>query len=94
MQSVHGKRALYRVQAADADPVSGDLFLFVFIFDLQPFSFVDGPENVVAYGVHIGSGIFLLILYYYRLALFMSGVNKKQDLNIDFAKSRLYNLKF
>ncbi len=49
MKAVHSQSTPNRIQAPDADPVLGDLPSPIFILDLQPFPFVYGPENIVAY---------------------------------------------
>jgi hypothetical protein len=52
VQAVHGQGTLLGIQALDADPVFRDLAFSVPVLDLQPFSLVDGSENVTADIVH------------------------------------------
>lgn len=52
VEAVHGEGAAGDIQVTDAYPVTGDLVFYILVFDFQPFSFVDGFEDVAVGVIH------------------------------------------
>ena len=53
MQTVHGKRPLSYIQIPDSDPVFCNFIFFIPVLYAQPFSLMNGSENVTVNSIHV-----------------------------------------
>ena len=52
MQAFHQKCFCKRIDIYNPNPVLCDFFLFVFVFNTEPFIFMDRSENITTYRFH------------------------------------------
>ena len=52
VQAVYFQGPLVRPDIPYSDPVSGNLFLLVPVFNTQPFPFMYSPKNISAHCIH------------------------------------------